>query len=363
MRVAFDHQIFSLQRYGGIARYFFEIGERLARRTDTRIGVIAPVHLNHYLDRARGMQVLGLRVPAVPKIRRAIIGMNDLLSGAAMKAWAPDIVHETYYGHGTAPRRARSVITIHDMIPERLPHLFEEGGALARAKAEAVRRADHVICVSESTKRDLLDILGVSVERVSVVHHASPFAQQERGESRRPPPGEPFILYVGQRFGYKNFERLLAAYASSPRVHAAFRLVCFGGERADDDRRRAQRAGVPERVLFAGGDDAALASLYDTASAFVYPSLYEGFGIPLLEAMSFGCPVICSNTSSVPEVAGDAAEFFDPSDTCSIASAIERVLFAPERSTELARKGRSRARAFSWEIAADRTRAVYASLL
>jgi glycosyltransferase involved in cell wall biosynthesis len=362
VKVAFDHQIFSLHRYGGIARYFFEIGERMAQRTDTRIGVIAPVHVNRYLDRARGMQVLGLRVPAVPRTRRAVAGLNDLLSAALMTAWAPDIVHETYYGRRTAPRHARSVVTIHDMIPERLPHLFEERSVLARAKAEAVRRADHVICVSESTKRDLLDILGVSVERVSVVYHASPFAPHERRESR-PPPGEPFILYVGQRFGYKNFERLLDAYASSTRVHMAFRLVCFGGENADADRRRAERAGLAERVLFAAGDDAALASLYETASAFVYPSLYEGFGIPLLEAMSFGCPVICSNTSSVPEVAGDAAEFFDPSDTGSIASAIERVLFAPELCAELARRGRSRARAFSWEGAADRTRAVYASLL
>jgi glycosyltransferase involved in cell wall biosynthesis len=164
------------------------------------------------------------------------------------------------------------------------------------------------------------------------------------------PPATPFVLFVGDRGGYKNFDTLVRAMGTS-RVLRDMPLVCFGGGPIRD-----------KRVIHVSGGDDVLASLYTQAAALVYPSLYEGFGMPLLEAMACGCPVVCSNTASLPEIAGDAAELCDPSDPAHIAAAIENVL-SPARATELRRLGAARVKEFTWEKCARETREVYRSLL
>jgi len=139
----------------------------------------------------------------------------------------------------------------------------------------------------------------------------------------------------------------------------------MGGKKfSQDETNLIQSLGLStNKIRHINGDDQDLARLYRQASAFVYPSLYEGFGIPLLEAMSFGCPVVCSNTSSFPEVAGNACEFFDPYDHDSIAHALEKVLFSTELSKQLVELGKERIKSFSWEKCAAQTYAVYATLI
>jgi glycosyltransferase involved in cell wall biosynthesis len=254
------------------------------------------------------------------------------------------------------------VLTVFDMIHERFPGSFPPTDRTAQHKATAVARADHVVCISHSTRSDLIEMLGVAPHRTSVVHlgHTLQTAAPRGAAS----VDGPYVLYVGQRGGYKNFLPLARALAASAAGADGIRLVAFGGgpftasERAElaasgyDERRVEQRS---------GGDDE-LARLYAHASALAYPSLYEGFGIPPLEAMALDCPVVCSNTSSLPEVVGEAAELFDPCVPASMTAALDRVLLDAQRADALRARGRARVAQFSWERCAAETHAVYAAL-
>jgi glycosyltransferase involved in cell wall biosynthesis len=249
------------------------------------------------------------------------------------------------------------------MIHERFPNSFSRNDVTRRAKSAALQRADHIICISENTRRDLIETTGIPIEKTSVVHLGYSLTAMSR--SALPPiPEVPYLLYVGARDGYKNFEGLLAAYARSD-LRNAFSLVCFGGGNATPrESSLIQSLGInPANIIFLHGSDSALSSLYASASAFVYPSLYEGFGIPPLEAMSFGCPVVCSNTSSMPEVVGDAAELFDPNDLDSMCTALEQVLLSTHRSQQLVALGHERIKLFSWEKCARETLDTYKRVL
>jgi len=264
------------------------------------------------------------------------------------------------------PVSAKRIVTVYDMIHEKFAKCFLDAAKVQREKAHSVHRADHVICISENTKQDLIELFAVPEERVSVVYlGCSLIYNIDNKIYNQVSVGKPYILYVGARHGYKNFERLLHAYASSSFLKREFILVCFGWRDFLSSEVKLMRslnisAGS---VLHMSGTDDVLAGLYGSAGAFVYPSLYEGFGIPLLEAMSLGCPVVCSNTSSLPEVVGDAAELFNPYDESAMRDAIERVVSNPEYATSLIEKGRRRASLFSWEKCAKETLNVYYKIL
>jgi glycosyltransferase involved in cell wall biosynthesis len=174
----------------------------------------------------------------------------------------------------------------------------------------------------------------------------------------------PFILYVGQRCPHKNFPVLLNAYCHSPGVHREFGLVCFGGEPfTKEEKQLLARHGLQQRACQVSGTDEELAGHYSRASLLVYPSLYEGFGLPLLEAMHYGCPVVASRTASLPEVGGDAAAYFDPSSEDDLAAAMARVLSDAALRMRMIDKGYGREKQFSWDTCASQTLALYKSLL
>jgi glycosyltransferase involved in cell wall biosynthesis len=175
---------------------------------------------------------------------------------------------------------------------------------------------------------------------------------------------KPYILFVGSRGGHKNFENLLRAYASSTWLRDQFYLLCFGGGPfTSKENALIAQTRQAQRVRQIGGADAQLAASYRHASLFVYPSLYEGFGIPPLEAMSLDCPVACSHTSSIPEVVGDAAAFFDPTSIDDMRQTMESVLNTSATSARLVALGRTRAGMFSWQRCAQATAAIYRQAL
>ena len=367
MKIAFDHQIFGWQEYGGISRYAFELASALHAGGSDEVAIFCPLYVNRYLDHApAGLLRGGRRVPFFPRSGRVYRALNRWLGWPALRRFGPDIVHETYYsGRGARLRGARHVLTVYDMIHERFPENFSPADPTRREKATAVARADHVICISEQTRKDLIDILGVPREKTSVVHLGFALTAGRRPAEARPPVEHPYILFVGSRGGYKNFSQLLLAYASSPALRDQVRLVCFGGGAFRPVELGAiARAGLDaSQVIQIAGDDEALANCYRHARAFVYPSRYEGFGIPPLEAMSFDCPVACSNVSSIPEVVGNAAEMFDPDSVDAIASALERIVDDEDRRRSLIALGRERLERFSWATCASQTRDVYRGLL
>lgn len=368
MRVSFDFQTFALQEYGGISRYFCRLASHLQSYSDVSAKIIAPMHINFYLSELDPKLVYGKRIQRIPKTGRLLRATSNFLSIWPMNRFHPDIVHQTYYSsHAYAPRSSYRVVTVFDMIHERFPSLFSNRDRPTEAKRAAVQRADRVICISEHTRRDLLDIFGTQEDKVSVIYlgfdRLGAIARQSSITSRSL-NSKPYILYVGYRGGHKNFSGVLKAFASSSRMRNDFRLMCFGGgDFQSQEVEQFRELGLKEEQLIQiGGSDAKLGSCYRNAAIFVYPSLYEGFGIPPLEAMSADCPVVCSDTSSIPEVVGDAGEYFDPNHTESIRLALERVLYSPTRQTELVANGRRRCTRFSWQQMTEETLSIYRGL-
>ncbi len=366
MRVLYDYHAFSRQFYGGVSRYFVELARLLSRRGDTDVKILAPLHINHYLKELKPGIVSGRQLTRVPKAAGKLFNIyNRAVMRLQAASYRPDILHETYYASRPMPLRGSTarVVTVYDMIHERFPDYFPAWDKTAANKRLAVARADHVLCISETTRRDLLEIDNVRPDKVSVVHLGFD-SPQTQGGGTEPLVDGPYLLHVGIRSGYKNFQRLLEAYAGNPVLHGQFRLVCFGGGKfSHAEERQRERLGLADdRLVWTGGSDSVLMQLYRHAAAFVYPSLYEGFGIPPLEAMALGCPVVCSTGGSIPEVVGNAGEFFDPCDTAAIAQALENVVCSQQRAADLRASGRQHVTCFTWEKCASGTHAVYSAL-
>lgn len=259
------------------------------------------------------------------------------------------------------------VVTVHDLericFPLTRDSLKERIGL--RLDVLAIKKARHVIAVSQNTKRDLVRLLGVEEDNVTVVYNGVDH-NVFRQNGSTPAPYR-YVLYVGSERPRKNLGRLIEAFArlkQSGRFND-LKLVKVGAAgRSPAFRKASLRAikdfGLEDEVIFTEHvSDQELASYYWSASALVYPSLYEGFGLPVLEAMACGCPVITSNTSSLPEVAGEAALLVDPYDVSSLCVAMERLLEDDQMKRRLAAQGVQRSKRFSWALSATETMGVY----
>jgi glycosyltransferase involved in cell wall biosynthesis len=362
LRVVYDHRIFATQAYGGISRYFSDLIPRVAATPGVEACVFMGLHINRYgldRDRARFAKFWGLRRPAIPKTHAAAVAASDWLFARVVPRWRPRVYHATHYSR-LAPRRlgpgVARVVTVHDFIVERF---YNEPGVIR----ETIRGVDGLICVSEHTRRDLIEVLGQPAAKVRVVHHGNSLSGVTPGARPGGVDG-PYLLFVGARHAYKNFGVLLRAYAASPRLRADCRVVCFGGgPLSGEEQSLAASLGVGHRVhVVPPGTDQALAGAYAHAAALVYPSTYEGFGLPLLEAMSQGCPVVASRATCLPEVGGDAALYFDPADPDDLRGQIESVVYDDALAADLRRRGRARDAQFSWERCARETVDFYRTL-
>jgi len=250
------------------------------------------------------------------------------------------------------------------MIHELFCDQFSPRDKTTQFKKSTFKRVDHIICISQSTKRDLMKFFDVDEKKITVVHLGVDLTAFQKTPRVLPGFEKPFILFVGSRGGYKNFSGLLKAFASSKRLMTEFDIVSFGS----DDFNAMERESIKQLGFKAdqvrqicGGDDI-LASLYNQAVAFVYPSVYEGFGLPPLEAMSAGCPVISSNTSSMPEVVRNSGVYFDPSNIEAMKCSIENVVFSDSLQKDLISLGYKNINDFSWQKCADETLYIYRKL-
>jgi len=365
VKIIFNDHIFSWQKYGGISRYFYELANTLSLDPTVLIKVASPLYVNEYFKSGSSQIFSGIKVPSGNLLEKGYHLINRSLAPLYIRSFKLDIFHETYYSSwGERVGGAKRVLTVYDMIHERLPQYFDPKDKTPMRKAAAVKRADHIICISESTRSDLIELLGVPYEKTSVVSLGFSFGNVEDpvyaidGLS-------PFLLYVGQRGGYKNFLSLLTVYAKNSFLKNHFQLIAFGGgEFTKEEKERLTSLNLNSSKVrqISGGDDI-LKGLYKKASLFVYPSKYEGFGIPPLEAMSMGCPVACSNTSSLPKVVCESAILFDPNSQGSMTNAILECLTNEVTRTALISKGRERVQYFSWHKCAQETKAVYERLL
>lgn len=347
--ICLDGIVYSLQKYGGISVYFNALAEGLHARHvpfDLRLG---------------GENVLGRPSGAVqarwqPVAPRVLERYRDVPTDAAL-------MHSSYYRLPSRRKTTRSVVTVYDFTYERY---FPPRQRLVHSwqKFRAIRGADMVLCISESTRRDLLKFLpDVDPRKTRVTHLAANPVFFESAEPKaldRLDPGAAaagYVLFVGARSTYKNFMPLVHALEGSP-LH----LVCVGGgaftplEQAECQQRL---AGRHHHIGWA--DDATLKQLYMQSVGLVFPSLYEGFGIPVVEAMASGCPVVASNVSSIPEVAGDAGILLDRVDADAIRAALSSIQ-DPHRRADLIARGRERAPRFTWDRCVAETLTAYSDL-
>ncbi len=289
-----------------------------------------------------------------------------------------DLFHATDFTLPPTRRKTRTVLTIPDLSYERYPSETMPGMLkyLQTVVPRSIERADHVIAISETTRADLVDLYGVPPEKVSAI----PLGVDPRFSTGRTPeqvrhlrekyrlPEGPFVLTVGTMQPRKNHRRLIEAFYRLPEsLRMAFTLVIAGGKGwgYDEVEEYVKQLGPDRRVVFTGFvDDGDLPALYRAATVFAYPALYEGFGLPVLEAMASGVPVLTSNISSLPEVTGPvAATLVDPLSVESIMGGLELLLDNPDLRARLGELGVERAATFTWAHTADEVWAVYDRLL
>ncbi len=370
MKVLYDHQSFTGLTYGGVSRYFYNLMRSFVNQPEIQFELSLRLSNNEYLDSASFSRHLRYRKMAhLPNVNRAASLLNRLFSLQRVRAGQFDVFHPTYYHRyflksiGSKP----VVLTFHDATSERFGQQYPElGEGLYEAKKQLLHRADAVIAVSEFTKQEILRYFPVAPEKISVVHLGTTFGTERTGATSANAPAEPFpyLLYVGKRSLYKNFNGFFRAIRPVLNRHPDLHLICAGGGALSAGAQaQFHAARLNGRVHYRPVTDNSLFRLYGHARAFVFPSLNEGFGIPVLEAFSAGCPVALSNRSSLPEVGADAAVYFDPEADDSMADAVERMVTSETLRTELSRRGTERLKAFSCDKTARQTRAVYQSLL
>ncbi len=371
MRLVLDART-AVQRFPGIGRYVFNLAQAMIPlfRTGEWLTLLRdptqPSHWNHATLAGERTQVVD--VPISPFSLRQQWIIRRLL-----RSMQTNLYHSPYYLMPYWPG-VPTVLTVYDLIPLLFPQLVSSRARLLFrwTTALALRTADRVIAISQATCRDLASIFQISPQKVTVIPLAvhpdfqpQPPAVVERARRKYRLP-QNYILYLGINKPHKNLVRLIEAFSRITHHASRITLVVAGAwdSRYPESRQRAATLGLENTLCFLGSvAEEDLPALYGGATLFVFPSKYEGFGLPLLEAMACGTPVACANTSSLPEVGGDAALYFDPTDVEAIAETLCQALADADLRAELRQRGLGRAAEFSWERTARETLKLYREVL
>ncbi len=378
--VYFHPRSFWSGRFNGVTRYVCELAQHL-QQLGVRVHIPIKETPNEHLRQApfyptaaaeampapafwRLLRRMGNCTPWAELFRRQELRQEGL---AFLRKGRFDILHPSHTNATELlPHLGRKplVITVHDMIHELYPAAFPPSDCSAARKKMYAERADRIIAISECTKNDLVRLLGISPGRIDVVHHGNSLTLPPGHEDIRMPLPERYILFVGQRQAYKNFTRFARAAARLMQQDDSLHLACIGGgafRPAELELLESLR--IRPRTQQLSVTDAELAVAYKRSLAFVYPSEYEGFGLPILEAFACGAPVICARASCFPEVAGNAALYFDPLSVDDMAARMEQVCFHEDRRAALLAAGQRRLADFSWQRCAQETLRSYQAAL
>ena len=377
IRVLYDWLGFQ-EPYGGVSRYFTEIIRRLPRDISPRLAVAE--------TRNRYLQTFPFNLPA------AQCSINDFMSGKNFKGkriayelfsrlmpwrWpsyelgntrsSADAIRNEEYDvlHLTSPHpvsnnwkrvvgRKPIVVTVHDLIPEIMPEHCRNVCLIRHYRRQMLKDASHIIAVSQNTKDDIMRLYDTPDEKISVVYHGYSQMSQQGVSIYK---GMRYVLYVGKRGGYKNSDFFFSAIAPLLREDRSLNVVCTGGEFSEKELTIFKREGIANQMHQKFIPDESMLPLFSDAACFAYPSLYEGFGIPILDAFAAGCPVVLSKSSCFPEVGGDAALYFSIGDEDGLRVAIREAMGV--KRDEMVRRGKERVMRFTWQKCADGTASIY----
>ena len=367
MNIFYDGQVFSFQEYGGISRYYCELIKQFSRMDGIESSLIIKYSNSHYLPELDSIHVKHFFPAHRFNGRNEIIkhlNRNYVRRSFQRKSY-PDVFHPTYYDPyflaflGNVP----FVLTIYDMSHELYPQFFSRFDFTAENKRKVSAKANRIIAISEHTKKDIVTLLNIPESKIDVIPLATTLSPIGMVKIPIPLPHN-YILYVGKRNTYKNFSFLLNAMKALSQMDNHSSLICAGGGKfSTQEQKYIQKLQLSDKIIQMDVNDNVLTHLYSKARAFVFPSLYEGFGIPILEAFACGCPALLSNRSSLPEVGGDAANYFDPESVSSLAEILNEVIENKSLADDMRERGYNRSKLFSWENTAFKTIETYKDVL
>lgn len=384
MHILFDYQAFAIQTYGGISKSFCELISHLPQKVFWNLGVCESSNMHLHASNLipnlpysslnknsfitprpfRGKQrlynIINHFFPSFPSEdnRNRQFCINLLEQNKF------DIFHPTFFDDYFLPYLGNKpfVLTIHDMMPELFPQYFKRNDFQIVKKKELVKKAAAIIAVSEQTKEDIKRLLKVPEEKITVIYHGGPSITTIKECSI---VNAPYFLYVGTREAYKNFYTVLQAYKDFHKSYQNVKLICTGSSFSQKERRKIKELKLQDAVIQLSVNDKELSNLYAHAIAFVYPSLYEGFGMPILEAYAHSCPIILSNCSCFPEIAGNAATYFDAEIGSTDLTKKLQIMFKMDiqQRNNLIEAGKNRLAYFSWTKASQQLMNLYKNIL
>lgn len=385
MKVLYDHQAFQMQYFGGVSKCFCELISNLPSEVKATISIVQSnnVHLQESglvpdlqwarIDHKKWNSLFPGKLSDILYLTANYFlplptadSINRRTTNKALLQQDFDIFHPTYFKPEFLKYIGKKpfVLTIHDMMPELFPQYYGKNYKDIHWKKILAEKASAIVAVSETTKKDIVRILGIPDEKITVIYHGGP---KEISKHISYNQSDPYFLYVGQRNYYKNFLQTLHAFANiaTKQEMKKIRLVCTGQPFSNDEKELISSMHLEEHLVFCHPSDDEMQKLYQGAVAFIYPSAYEGFGIPILEAFANHCPVLLNKASCFPEVAADAAVYFDiQNDENSLAEAILTALhWTTQERQALIDKGSNRLHFFSWQKAAIQLTDVYQKVL
>jgi glycosyltransferase involved in cell wall biosynthesis len=357
MKLLLDPQAFNMQQFGGISRYHAAVMAELLKMPDVEMELPLVYSENAYLIGSGAMSGYRNRLarhPLVPRfVRKRLVRRfkeeNLDLARKALLRQDFDVFVTSYYDPyfldciGEKP----FVLTLHDMIHDIYPQYFGDDSVTIARKRLLLEKAARVICVSNNTRKDVLSFYpDLDPEKFSVIHLSHSIDAMSAAAIALP---SRYVLYVGNRAAYKNFGYFIESVAPLLAADRELFVVCAGGHGLEkSERALLKNLGIDGQVVQRSFKDEELGDFYARARCFVFPSEYEGFGIPILEAMACGCPVILSNRSSFPEVAGDSAVFFELNDSQDLRGKVAALLSDDALRETFVQRGLRRAAEFSW---------------
>ena len=353
MKILFDHQQFYFT-YGGASKYFTMLIDALPQECWATTTLLCS---NEYVR----SKELWHTIPYYFRGQtRLLERMNRPYTNYLLRHQNFDVFHQTNFGTycfnalGTKPM----VTTYHDINLSTIdPH-----PEIVERQKRSLERADAIICVSENTKEGMLKYFDVDERKVHVVYHGIELPNRQILPQHRIFDFR-YVLYVGLRSAYKNFDRFVQAFALLRQQHPELHLICTAPAFSPQEIERFRQLEITDCTHALPATEEQMSCLYRDAEVFAFPSLYEGFGMPILEAWSLECPVVLSHASCFPEIAGDAGVYFNPESAEDICNALQHVIEDTTLRHNLIQRGNERIKAFSWQRCAEEHMRVYRSLL
>lgn len=373
MKIVLDPQIFNSQKYGGISRYYTEIFSILSKKTDVDVSVPLYITNNVYFNQsslisvrqkknARFIQILSFfGISTRKRVKRA--SFAEAIKSISKKNF--DLFIPTYYDSYFVEYidSIPFVLTVYDMIHELFPQYFlDDTQNIAVNKYLLMEKATKIIAVSENTKRDIIRLCPkIDSNKIEVIYHGCSLKVNSNIIVDLP---SKYILFVGARENYKNFFFLVNSIKEILDADSELILLCAGGGKfSDKENKFIGNLGLNKKIIQINFKEEELGSYYKNAICFVFPSMYEGFGIPVLESMTSGCPIVLTNSSSFPEVAGDAGIYFENNNADDLREKIIKVMTDNVYRTEYVNKGLIQVQKFTWEDAAEKCYKLYAQTI